>query len=614
MDFKRQIDEDIKLIQKEYIINEPKLNSDDFAFNYWILTKLYNVDEETVDENITEYSDDGLDCFVFFEDLKQLFIIQNKFYGQTTKLDFKYVQNEFLNKPISTLINSNYKRSQVLQDIFNKYRNNSDFRIILNLYVSNDLVDQNILNIINKFQGPSEVNCLFEANIYYLQDIQNIYYNDRKKDKKNFKCDLFTINKGTVLNINPKSYNLPGMIDAKYVFTPVSQLYNMVNLANEKGYQLFEENIREYLGNKGVNSKIISTLKDNSDRNNFFYYNNGVTIICKEIKNNDKKTSRFQQSFEIYNPQIVNGCQTVNTIHSVLSRVPEDELEESFTNTFVMVKLLVLDSEHESDKDLYRNIVRYNNSQNKIDEKNFEANKELYKSLQKDFEKFGFLLLIKQSDKFQFKENKNFNQFRPRVQEYMNKFNLEFSIIDHIMIPLEKLLQVLLAFNTGGYDAFTKKSRVLKFEDTVNLSLANYIKDGHLTTSDLINLYLFYLKCENEKKESEDLRTPIPYYVLGFYGRQFNQDNSDYIKSYRYGFESKNNIDAVFLYYKNLSRIYKDKMKSEIGLEYNKMIKTQINTDILSKAIIEVDGLLKFNFANEYRIICELRDLNKSRV
>jgi hypothetical protein len=610
MDFKRQIDEDISIIQREYSGNEPKLNSDDFAFNYWVLTKLYNIDEETVDENITEYSDDGLDCFVFFEDLKQLYIIQNKFYGETTKLDFKYVQNEFLNKPISTLINNNYKRSQILQDIFNKYRNDSDFQIILNLYVTNNLVDQNILNIINKFQGPSEVSCLFNANIYYLNDIQSIYYNDRKQDKKNFKCDLFTINKGTVLNINPKSYDLPGMIDAKYVFTPVYELYNMVNLANNKGYLLFEENIREYLGNKGVNAKIISTLKDPKDRNNFFYYNNGITIICKGIRNNDKKTLRFQQSFEISNPQIVNGCQTVNTIHSVLSRVPEGDLEESFKNTFVMVKLLVLDSEHEVDQDLYRNIVRYNNSQNKIDEKNFEANKELYKSLQKDFEKFGFLLLIKQSDKFQYKENKNFNQFRPKVLEYGNKFGLEFSNIEDIMIPLEKLLQVLLAFNTGGYDAFTKKSRVLKFEDSVNLSLANYIKNGHLTTSDLINLYLFYLKCEKEKKESEDLRTPIPYYVIGFYGRQFSQDSSDYIKSYRYGFESKNNIDAVFLYYKNLSRIYKDKMNSELGLEYNKMIKTQINADILNKSIIEVDGLLKYNFSSEHKIINELKSLN----
>ena len=91
--------------------------------------KADNIDEETVDENITEYSDDGLDCFVFFEDLKQLYIIQNKFYGETTKLDFKYVQNEFLNKPISTLINNNYKRSRNLQDIFNKYRNDSDCRL-----------------------------------------------------------------------------------------------------------------------------------------------------------------------------------------------------------------------------------------------------------------------------------------------------------------------------------------------------------------------------------------------------------------------------------------------------------------------------------------------------
>lgn len=73
--FMQQIQEDIKSIQDELSANYPKLIEDDYAFNYWILTKLFNIDEEMADEYVTEYKDKGIDCYVFFEEDKELFII-----------------------------------------------------------------------------------------------------------------------------------------------------------------------------------------------------------------------------------------------------------------------------------------------------------------------------------------------------------------------------------------------------------------------------------------------------------------------------------------------------------------------------------------------------------
>ena len=43
--FKEQIKEDIRIIQEQYAKNDPHLNKDDYAFNYWVLTKLIGVDE-----------------------------------------------------------------------------------------------------------------------------------------------------------------------------------------------------------------------------------------------------------------------------------------------------------------------------------------------------------------------------------------------------------------------------------------------------------------------------------------------------------------------------------------------------------------------------------------
>jgi len=611
MEFLKQIEEDIKKIQKEYLQSEPKLAKDEFAFNYWVLTKLYNVDEEATDNHITEYADDGIDSFVFYEDSKQLYLIQNKYYGENTKLDFKYVQNEFLSKPILTLLNNNYKRSNELQKIFNKYKDDQEFVIFLNLYITNNYKDQRIKELTENYREQQGLGCNVKVKVNYLDDIKENYYNDRKTEKRNFKFKFFTFNKGTILSINPNSYKLPDMIEAKYIFTPIIQLYNMYKEAYNSGYSLFEENIREYLGQKGANSKITQTLKDKEDRKNFFYYNNGITIICKSIKNIEDKTTKYQQSYEIFNPQIVNGGQTVNTIYEVLNGYHEDSRDKEFENTFVMVKLLVLESNNEEDKSLYKNIVKYNNSQNKIDEKNFEANKEIFVNLQRDLESLGFLLLIKQSDNYQFKEKKTFNQFRSRVEEYNRKFDLNLNNLDQIMIPLEKFLQVLLAFLKGGYDAFTKKSRVLKFEDTVNKSLIDYLSKRKLTNSDLINLYLFYLKSEKEKKSSEDFRSPVPYYVIGFLGNQLHSKNNDYHNTYREIFDSKKNIDATFQYFKNLSNSYKEKMKEEKLLEYNKMIKTQIDEEIYLKTKNDVEKNIKNFLPETYKIIHDLKIISK---
>ena len=88
----------------------------------------------------------------------------------------------------------------------------------------------------------------------------------------------------------------------------------MLLSAEEKSYSIFERNIREYLGTNPVNNGIVETLKSKSERKNFMYYNNGVTIVCEKIKTDYIDTSSQLRVLPLVNPQIVNGCQTVNSI------------------------------------------------------------------------------------------------------------------------------------------------------------------------------------------------------------------------------------------------------------------------------------------------------------
>ena len=120
--FREQINEDIELIQEKYGYldlggNLKKKN--EYAFNFWIITHLFSIDEELTLDHITEYSDKGVDCFVHYEENKELYIIQNKFYSADIPVQRSDV-SDFLITPLTMLKEGNYKKSKELQNIFNK--------------------------------------------------------------------------------------------------------------------------------------------------------------------------------------------------------------------------------------------------------------------------------------------------------------------------------------------------------------------------------------------------------------------------------------------------------------------------------------------------------------
>ena len=192
--------------------------------------------------------------------------------------------------------------------------------------------------------------------------------------------------------------------------------------------------------------------------------------------------------------------------------------------------------------------------------------------------------MITKSSKF--KTQENFNAYRPKLQKYTELFGVEFNRLEDNIIQLDKFLQVLLAFKNDGYDAFTKKSKILKVDSPIYNDLIEYIKNGSLTKNDYINLYLLFLKAEKEKKSSDDKRTPIPYYLLSFLGRDLKGlDGEQTRKCFRYIFENKENLNAIYSFYKRVTKRYKINMKNDKGIEYNKMIKTQIDNTLLEKTI-----------------------------
>lgn len=148
--------------------------------------------------------------------------------------------------------------------------------------------------------------------------------------------------------------------------------------------QLYEKNVRRFLGGKGrVNKAIQQTLKEEPEQ--FGYYNNGITIVVTDFSISENGALRLTD------PYIVNGCQTTRTIWDVcrqrlksggtgFSRELQD-WEQRAEKGIVVAKIVKVG---EAGEDLLQKITRYTNSQNAVKEKDFIALVSDFRSWQRE--------------------------------------------------------------------------------------------------------------------------------------------------------------------------------------------------------------------------------------
>jgi hypothetical protein len=128
--------------------------------------------------------------------------------------------------------------------------------------------------------------------------------------------------------------------------------------------QLFVPNIRMFLGATEVNTTIIETLRDVPRE--FWYFNNGISALCRTIK---KKpiggSTRETGTFECRDLRIVNGAQTVGAIFDA-SQKHSDKV------ALARVPIRLVSLEH-CPPEFDKKVTRYNNTQNRIDRRDFVA-------------------------------------------------------------------------------------------------------------------------------------------------------------------------------------------------------------------------------------------------
>ncbi len=133
--------------------------------------------------------------------------------------------------------------------------------------------------------------------------------------------------------------------------------------------QVFEENVRSFLGNENpVNRSIAETLNDAKASTRFPVMNNGITIVSPDV--------RVQGNIlHLENFQIVNGCQTSNVLYE----------NRKILSDRIMVNLKIVET---SNEDVFAELVRATNSQSKIEENQFFSLRPIVKRVEQYFESF----------------------------------------------------------------------------------------------------------------------------------------------------------------------------------------------------------------------------------
>ncbi len=225
------------------------------------------------------------------------------------------------------------------------------------------------------------------------------YINSLNAIEKSYKNVSFEIVFGTdieleVLEIEaPKNYVDQAEIEidsAKNIVFYGEEKSLVVNISAKslkKVYELYEsrglfsQNLRFYIKSKKIDDSIAETIAENSKK--FWYYNNGIILICDDYKIKSN-------SLVLFNFSIINGGQTTKLIG-------ETDFEEDF---YLLCKLIKNNEKDEASKiDFIANVAEASNTQKPIKPKDATANRKEQRSLKEQLAKSNIYCQIKRGEK-----------------------------------------------------------------------------------------------------------------------------------------------------------------------------------------------------------------------
>lgn len=360
------------------------------------------------DKSISGRSELQIDAYALIETesskVKQLHIFQYKLYANDSKsaspvelLNFatfvnnNFVHPEFLEKPSDNEVVAEIKTKC---DEFLKGRR--DRRIIVYCHYINNATgiyrnnEKEINNVLARFNADRQL-LGFSIQVYGVKEILELAREGKIQVGSE---SLELVNEGMYSyrledNSKRESLGLP-----KKVIVGMCNVNEFIRLQNKYHHnQLYAENIRLYLGDRGnVNKDIIATITS-SESLWFPYMNNGISIICDSLAIGNTNAAKHVQTFTLENMQIINGCQTVNALYSAKYG---ENTRDNFRPANVMVRIYEINP---SQTDFKMNIIKATNNQNSVKSYSLMANDPIQIRIAEVLRKFNIIYDRKGEDK-----------------------------------------------------------------------------------------------------------------------------------------------------------------------------------------------------------------------
>lgn len=320
-----------------------------------IMTSGLEVSQASV--HITDgYHDMGIDAIYLDEIQKKLFIVQSKWrsdgVGSNTQDEMSNFVQGVQRVLEEDLTGSNAKIMAKSIDI-DVALTQMGYQIhAIFIHTGNQNANDYVLRPISQLMGKTndEISTILLFDEFNFKNIYNFLANGQEQQGINID-DVILSNWGKV-DVPFVSYY--GTISA----ATVGEWYK--NFGNT----LFAKNIRFYKGNTDVNEGMKKVLLQEPEK--FYYYNNGIKLLCKSIKRKAKdSTTNATGLFALDGVSLVNGAQTTGTIGSLFLDNPEQ-----VSKAIVMIQIIDLSS---VDTKTTTQITRLSNTQNRIENKDFAA-------------------------------------------------------------------------------------------------------------------------------------------------------------------------------------------------------------------------------------------------
>lgn len=316
------------------------------------------VDYELAAKSVTDdYHDMGIDAIYNDTVQKKLVLVQSKWRKDGTgsvSQEEAHTFAEGINRIINLELSGCNKKIAAKQSEIDAAIRDMDYQIeSIFCHTGSQGMSTYALRPIDDLLGKANItgaNELLTFSEVKLQEIYEFLANGQNGDN-------ITLNDVVLTNW--------GMVD-----TPFKAYYGSISVSaigewyNQYGNRLFAKNIRYYKGSTEVNQGIKDVLKNEPD--NFFYYNNGIKLLCKKITRKALHgTTREMGLFVLEGVSLVNGAQTTGTIGTIFAESPE-----ILTSANVLIQMIDLG---DSDEAQAAQITKLSNTQNRIDGKDFAA-------------------------------------------------------------------------------------------------------------------------------------------------------------------------------------------------------------------------------------------------